>query len=109
VPTVPDFRAAGFGAEKDNYMDEHKYITTVPKLFEAVRKACGEEVELLHDVHERSQPMDVINMCRRIEEYRPFLLRTLSHQKIHAGGNNCVRAQPSPSQWENCLIMSMNY
>jgi mannonate dehydratase len=74
VPSVPDFRAAGFGAEKDNYMDEHKYITTVPKLFEAVRKACGEEVELLHDVHERSQPMDVINMCRRIEEYRPFFV-----------------------------------
>jgi mannonate dehydratase len=74
VPTVPDFRAAGFGAEKDNYMDEHKYITSGPKLFEAVRKACGEEVELLHDVHERSQPMDVINMCRRIEEYRPFFV-----------------------------------
>jgi mannonate dehydratase len=55
-------------------MDEYAYISTVPRLFETVRKECGERVELLHDVHERSQPMDVINMCRRIEEYRPFFI-----------------------------------
>jgi mannonate dehydratase len=80
----PDYKAAGFGAEKDNYMDEHAYITSVPKLFEAVRKACGEEVELLHDVHERSQPMDVINMCKRVEEYRPFFIEdALSPENTH--------------------------
>jgi len=72
--STPDFKAAGFGIERDNYMDEYAYISSVPKLFEAVRKECGERVELLHDVHERSQPIDVINMCRRIEEYRPFFI-----------------------------------
>jgi mannonate dehydratase len=74
VQDKPDFKAAGFASEDDNYMNEQAYIKSVPKMFEAVRKVCGEEVELLHDVHERSQPMDVINMCKRVEEYRPFFI-----------------------------------
>ena len=82
--TPPDFKAAGFGLERDDYMDEHAYITSVPKLFETVRKTCGEEVELCHDIHERSQPMDVINMCRRVEEYRPFFIEDpLSPENTH--------------------------
>lgn len=84
VPATPDFKAAGFGGERDSYMDEREYITGVPKMFEAVRKACGEEVELMHDIHERSQPMDVINMCRRVEEYRPFFIEDpLSPENTH--------------------------
>jgi mannonate dehydratase len=74
VQDKPDFKAAGFASESDNYMNEQAYIKSVPKMFETVRKACGEEVELLHDVHERSQPMDVINMCKRVEEYRPYFI-----------------------------------
>jgi mannonate dehydratase len=84
VPATPDFKVAGFGGERDSYMDEREYITGVPKMFEAVRKACGEEVELLHDIHERSQPMDVINMCRRVEEYRPYFIEDpLSPENTH--------------------------
>jgi len=80
----PDFRAAGFGAERDSYMDEHAYLMSTPKMFEAVRKACGEEVELCHDIHERSQPIDVINMCRKLEQYRPFFIEDpLSPENTH--------------------------
>jgi mannonate dehydratase len=82
--STPDFKSAGFGIERDNYMDEYAYISSVPKLFEAVRKECGEKVELLHDIHERSQPMDVINMCRKIEEFRPFFIEDpLSPENTH--------------------------
>ena len=84
VPKTPDFKAAGFGAESDNYMDEYAYLSTVPKMFEAVRKACGDEIELLHDIHERNQPMDVINMCRKLEQYRPFFIEDpLSPENTH--------------------------
>lgn len=83
-PVQPDFKAAGFGAERDGFMDEIAYITSTPKMFEAVRKACGEEVELAHDIHERSQPRDVIQMCRRLEEYRPFFIEDpLSPENTH--------------------------
>ena len=80
----PDFKDAGFGSERDSFMDEYAYLSNVPKLFEAVRKACGEEIELLHDIHERNQPMDVINMCRKLEQYRPFFIEDpLSPENTH--------------------------
>ena len=81
---TPDFRAAGFGGERDGFIDEHAYLSSVPKLFEAVRKACGEEVELLHDIHERNQPMDVIYLCKQLEQYRPFFIEDpLSPENTH--------------------------
>jgi mannonate dehydratase len=43
-------------------------------MFEVVRKRCGEEVELLHDIHERVQPMDAINMIKQLEEFSPFFI-----------------------------------
>lgn len=74
ITVKPDFKGAGFGYEGDNFMNPAAYLKSVPKMFSVVRKTCGEEVELLHDVHERVQPMDVINMIRRVEEYNPFFI-----------------------------------
>lgn len=68
----PDFKDAGFGLATDDFMDSNAYVRAIPKLFEIVRKRCGEEVDLLHDTHERVQPQDMINMCRRLEEYNPY-------------------------------------
>ncbi|MFT4032164.1 MAG: enolase C-terminal domain-like protein [Siphonobacter sp.] len=70
----PDFKAAGFGMETDGYMNVRNYLKSVPNLFDVVRKRCGEEVELLHDIHERVQPMEAINMIKAVEEYRPFFI-----------------------------------
>ncbi|MDF9798879.1 mannonate dehydratase [Catalinimonas alkaloidigena] len=70
----PDFKKVGFGHETDNFMDQYAYLKGVPKMFEAVRKACGERVELCHDVHERIQPNDAINLCKELEQYRPFFI-----------------------------------
>ena len=70
----PDFKEAGFGGETDNYMNERTYLKSVPKMFETVRKRCGEEVELLHDIHERVQPMDAINMIKKLDEFSPFFI-----------------------------------
>ena len=70
----PDFKDAGFGRATDDFMDENAYVLTVPKMFKEVRKQCGENVELLHDTHERVQPMNIINMCRRLEEYNPYFI-----------------------------------
>lgn len=69
-----NFKSSGFGYEGDQFMDEQAYLKSVPKMFEVVRKVCGEEVELLHDVHERVQPMDVINMIKKLEQYNPFFV-----------------------------------
>ena len=70
----PDFKDAGYGYENDQFMNEQAYLRSVPKMFDVVRKTCGEEVELLHDIHERPQPIDVINMIRQLEQYRPYFI-----------------------------------
>jgi len=70
----PDFQKAGFGYEGDQFMNDQAYLKSVPKMFEAARKVCGDDVELLHDIHERVQPMDAINMIKKLEDYRPFFV-----------------------------------
>jgi mannonate dehydratase len=80
----PDYAKAGFGMPSDSFMDDQAYLRSVPVMFETVRKRCGEEIEILHDIHERCQPMDVINMCRKLEEYRPlFIEDPLSPENTH--------------------------
>jgi mannonate dehydratase len=68
------FRTAGFGAADDEYMDAGPYARSVPKMFDYIRSKCGDEVELLHDIHERIPPIDAINLCKRLEQYRPFFI-----------------------------------
>lgn len=70
----PDFKEAGFGKDQDSFSDQHTYLKRVPKMFEFIRKKCGEEVELLHDVHELVEPIDAINMIKQLEPYHPFFI-----------------------------------
>jgi mannonate dehydratase len=50
------------------------YVRLVPKLFEHLRTKLGDEVELLHDVHERVTLNEGINLCKALEPYRLFFL-----------------------------------
>lgn len=74
MPKEPDFKSAGFGIPSDQFMDQGTYIRRVPDMFKVVRERCGEEVELLHDIHERIEPIDAINLIKALEEYRPYFI-----------------------------------
>jgi mannonate dehydratase len=50
------------------------YRRSVPKLFKHLREELGEEVELLHDLHERLPPIDAIGLAKELEPYRLFFL-----------------------------------
>jgi mannonate dehydratase len=50
------------------------YCRIVPQLFEQMRSKLGNEVELLHDVHERVPPIQAIQLARDLEPYRLFFL-----------------------------------
>jgi mannonate dehydratase len=50
------------------------YVQRLPKLFEHLRGTLGEEIELLHDVHERVPPILAIQLAKDLEPYRPFFL-----------------------------------
>jgi mannonate dehydratase len=50
------------------------YVRMLPKFFEHLRTKLGDEVELLHDVHERVGLNQAINLCRSLEPYRLYFL-----------------------------------
>jgi mannonate dehydratase len=50
------------------------YVRMVPKLFEHLRIKLGDEVELLHDVHERVTLPQAVTLCKALEPYRLFFL-----------------------------------
>jgi mannonate dehydratase len=57
-----------------NVWEPGPYLRTLPKLFEHLRVTLGEEVELLHDVHERISPSQAVNLCKELEKYHLFFL-----------------------------------
>lgn len=69
-----DFKEAGFGLESDTLMDARPYLKITPKMFEHIRSKFGEDIELLHDVHERVEPIDAINLLKELEKYRPYFI-----------------------------------
>ena len=54
--------------------DPAAYQRAVPKLFEALRVRLGDEVELLHDIHERLPPIQAIALAKELEQFRLFFL-----------------------------------
>ena len=50
------------------------YVRMLPKLFAHLRTTLGDEVQLLHDVHERVQLNEAINLCKALEPYNLFFI-----------------------------------
>ena len=55
-------------------MDARPYLNAVPGMFAHIREKCGKDIELLHDIHERLDPIDAINLCKELEHYKPFFI-----------------------------------
>ncbi len=54
--------------------DPAAYVRIVPPLFAHLRRTLGDDVELLHDIHERLPPIQAIGLARALEPYRLFFL-----------------------------------
>ncbi|MDI3543189.1 MAG: mannonate dehydratase [Candidatus Atribacteria bacterium] len=71
-----------YGVSEDNanslpFVEEWEpgpYLRTIPKLFEYLRVELGDELELLHDVHERLAPIEAKILAKQLEPYRLFFL-----------------------------------
>jgi mannonate dehydratase len=50
------------------------YLRTIPRLLDHVRTALGDELELLHDVHERLNPIQAARLAKELEPYHLFFL-----------------------------------
>lgn len=69
-------RTRGEGAvnQRTQLWEPAPYVRTIPRLFEHLRKHLGDEIELLHDVHERVPPILAIQLAKDLENYRPYFL-----------------------------------
>lgn len=50
------------------------YTRIVPRLFEHLRSTLGDQIELLHDIHERIPPIQAIGLAKELEKYNLFFL-----------------------------------
>jgi mannonate dehydratase len=66
-----------YDSKQERTWEPTPYVRTAPKLFEHLRKTLGEDIELLHDVHERIPPIQGVWLAKALEEYRLFFLEDL--------------------------------
>jgi mannonate dehydratase len=59
---------------REDSWDTAKYLAYAPNLFAEVRKAFGEEILLLHDVHHRCTPIEAARLAKELEPYHLFWL-----------------------------------
>ena len=58
----------------ENEWSTTKYLDSIPKLFETLRNAYGNEPHLLHDVHHRLTPIEAARLGKDLESFRLFWL-----------------------------------
>ena len=66
--------AAGEGAARKPVFEPAAYMRRALKLFEDCRKELGDEIELLHDMHERVSPNQAVQFCKDVEKFQLFFV-----------------------------------
>ncbi|MEU9337710.1 enolase C-terminal domain-like protein [Streptomyces sp. NPDC048290] len=75
--TAGDTGRAAAARERRVPWDSAAYLRTVPEALRRVRELVGDEVELLHDVHERLDPRQAREFLRRVEDVGLYFLEDL--------------------------------
>ena len=62
------------GALEGAYYNPREYTRRMLDMIEYVRSEVGEELELLHDVHERLAPIDTVQFAKDVEQFHLYFL-----------------------------------
>jgi len=62
------------GAADGAYYDPRDYCRRMLGMLDYVRNELGDEVELLHDIHERLQPIHAVQFAKDVEPFKLFFL-----------------------------------
>jgi mannonate dehydratase len=62
------------GALDGAYFDPRAYMRNMLNMIGYVRSKLGDEIELLHDIHERLTPIDAVNFAKAVEQFNLFFL-----------------------------------
>ena len=79
VPGMAAYGSSGGDVQVEKLHNEpvfepEAYLHRSIKMFEAVRKEFGDELEILHDVHERVTPIQAVRFAKEVERFRLFFL-----------------------------------
>ena len=74
ISRTDEYEPAERGAVVESVWDTARYLTTVPLLFERLRREFGPDLHLLHDVHHRLTPMEAARLGQGLESHRLFWL-----------------------------------
>lgn len=62
------------GLPREEVWEPSPYLRTIPRLFAYLREKLGDEVELMHDVHERLNPIQAARLAKELEPFHLFFL-----------------------------------
>ena len=62
------------GAPDGAYFDPRAYTRNMLRMIEYVRSRVGEDIEFLHDIHERLSPIDTVQFAKDVEPFKLFFL-----------------------------------
>ena len=71
---LPVYGDGGPMPDEEYNWEPSRYLNIVPKLFAHLRDKIGDEMELLHDVHERLNPIEASRLARELEPFHLFFL-----------------------------------
>jgi len=80
----------------ENEWSTTKYLDNIPKLFETLRSAYGNEPHLLHDVHHRLTPIEAARLGKDLESFRLFWLEDAVPAENQAGFRNIRQNTVTP-------------
>ncbi len=77
--TPPELGDGGLGdggpmPHEELNWEPSEYLKVVPKLFAHLRDRLGDDIELLHDVHERLSPIQAARLAKELEPFHLFFL-----------------------------------
>ena len=65
------------GAPSGAYFDPRAYMRNMLNMMDYVRSEVGDEIELLHDVHERLRPIDAVLFAKEAEKFKLYFLEDI--------------------------------
>jgi mannonate dehydratase len=79
------YEPAQKGLPSESPWSSEKYLQFVPRLFEELRKAFGEDVDLLHDVHHRLTPIQAARLGKALEAFHLFWMEDAVTAELQEG------------------------
>jgi mannonate dehydratase len=74
VPGLTTYGSRANSKTGENIWEFAPYVRIAPRLFEHLRKNLPEDVELLHDIHQRIPPIMAIGLAKELDQFRLFFL-----------------------------------